>query len=983
MMPVGQDLYGHCAACCPSLPAQLRLVCYVVFLSIVEISLEVGKLFPPYITGACNGYINCDSESCQEVTPVEAPTFDDRTFSIDCKYLHLFLFVIFLVHAKKFSILVTSDKLLWIALWCTSNVAAASPGQERHARDAWHEIRRLPPTRVEGDYSIFEHHHVRTNRKTGEHYTLSYKLRRHRSLYVNLDDKGLNIQQVFCTEDTLRLVVASEMALEAELKLWTYPDSTVGRLVYGGQRWGCGVGKSTPTGSPLFRSMTGPAFFNATNKTFIIPTHEASPFAFFGSGNMHYFSNESTGLETDYQEGISGDYNEFRRSETGYEEGNSKDSRRRMENIVDNTDVDHPGQGAKNRAYGKFPEVEDEWGLGGDFEFNYNYNKETQTADTQRIILADTSDYNIYCDTCYMYLKVGVGFEFQTEAFSLAPSYLVYMKIWVGGTATYSFNGNMEAKRKVTYSPEATTNNFLLNAKDNKRISQSTNFRSLNIINFPDLMGQDFSRSGFLWKQIYPVAGIEMSAGIKLPVFASVAIDASDAGSVSKFSYYYGKEEYGIGYLNPNTQASECTMSGCQSLKNSASTKCDSSGWCKISKSEHRQGGTEPSSSFSGYVKATFQIHPVVSMCLFVTSTSCMLSGFVETRISVLAEIPAARRSITSDKTSAQALTALMATSHRTNGAGAEAAHLRSCGSGKVKMDLKVKMDMYAWAKAELAFGGQTLASVESGVITVLLSDYYLMWSGCASATAAPATISGSLCGASGSNASSSGTGGSSASSASKQVPAGSNQCTLASGGRDAATMSKIRRSAANFTNFSYGAHFCVDDNLWIDKDAKGCSYYEQNPSFCSEFLVRSYANSVGKSAEDACCVCRGGTRVCQTQNWVFPCFPPESKVQSLSAGVIGAIVGGIVGFLIVVAALYYLWRRTKISKADGGASTLNAVIGFSPEDRPGQLCESESSVEQPPEFRQPAELVSVCFRRRLSLCAFFCLSLSATYDDA
>jgi hypothetical protein len=979
MMPVGQDLYGHCAACCPSLPAQLRPVCCVVFLSIVKISLEVGKLFPSYITGACNGYINCDSESCQKVTPVEAPTFNDRNFSIDCKYLHVFLFVIFLVHAKKFPILVTSDKLLlWIALWCTSNVATASPGQERHARDAWNEIRRLPPTRVEGDYSIFEHHHVRTNKKTGEYYTLSYKLRRHRSLYVNLDDKSLNIQQVFCTEDALRLVVASEMALEAQLKLWTYPESTVGRLIYGGQRWGCGVSKSTPTGSPLFRSMTGPAFFNAANKTFIIPTHEASPFAFFGSGNMHYFSNESTGLETDYQEGISGDYTESTRSETDLQEGTSKDSRRKMENVAANADVDHPGQGAKNRAFGKFPEGEDEWGLGGDIEFNYNYNKETQTADTQRITLADTSDYSIYCDTCYMYLNAGVGFEFQTEAFSIAPSYLVYMKIWVGGTATYSFNGNMEAKRKVTYSPEATTNNFLLNAKDKKRILESTNFRSLNIINFPDLTGQDLSQTGFLWKQNYMLAGIETSAGIKLPVFASVAIDASAAGSVSKMSYYSAKEEYGIGYLNPNTKASECTMSGCQSLKNSESTKCESSGWCKISKSEHRQGGTEPSSSFSGYAKATFQIHPVVSMCLFVTATSCMLSGFVETRISVLAEIPAARRSITSDKTSAQALTALVAASHGTNGAGAEAAHLRSCGSGKVKMDLKVKMDMYAWAKAELAFGGQTLASVESGVTTVFLSDYYLMWSGCATATAAPVTISGSLCGASESTASSSSTGGSIASSASKQVPAGSKQCTLASGGT-----SKIRRSAANFTNFSYGAHFCVDDNLWTDKNGKGCSYYEQNQAFCSEFLVRFYANPVGKSAEDACCVCRGGTRVCQTQNWVFPCFPPESKVQSLSAGVIGAIVGGIVGFLIVLAAVYYLWRRTKISKEDTAAPTLNADIGFSPGDRPGELHESEPSVEQPPQVTQPAELVSVCFKRRLPLCAFFCLSLSATYDDA
>ena len=254
--------------------------------------------------------------------------------------------------AKKCQRLVTSKRVLWIALWCTSHVATASLRQERRARNAWHEIRRLPPTRVEGDYSTLEHHHVRTNRETGENYTLSYKLRRHRSLYVNLDDTSLIVQQVFCTGDALLLVVASEMALEAQLKLWTYPDSALCQLVYGGKRWGCDDSKSTPTGSPLFRSMIGIVFFNATNKTFLIPTQEASPFAFFGSGQLHYFSNKSTGPETDYQDGISDDYNESTRSETDYEEGISEDSRRKMQNAVANADVDHPGQGAKNRASG-------------------------------------------------------------------------------------------------------------------------------------------------------------------------------------------------------------------------------------------------------------------------------------------------------------------------------------------------------------------------------------------------------------------------------------------------------------------------------------------------------------------------------------------------------------------------------------------------------------------------------------------------------
>jgi len=81
--------------------------------------------------------------------------------------------------------------------------------------------------------------------------------------------------------------------------------------------------------------MTGPAFLNATNKTFIIPTQEASPFAFFGSGHMHYFSDESTRPEADFEEDI------------------LEETRRKIhhDGVGDEgADVDHPGHGAKNRG---------------------------------------------------------------------------------------------------------------------------------------------------------------------------------------------------------------------------------------------------------------------------------------------------------------------------------------------------------------------------------------------------------------------------------------------------------------------------------------------------------------------------------------------------------------------------------------------------------------------------------------------------------
>ena len=46
------------------------LVATLIGISMVLFALEVGKLYPPYITGAPNGYINCDSSTCQSITHV-------------------------------------------------------------------------------------------------------------------------------------------------------------------------------------------------------------------------------------------------------------------------------------------------------------------------------------------------------------------------------------------------------------------------------------------------------------------------------------------------------------------------------------------------------------------------------------------------------------------------------------------------------------------------------------------------------------------------------------------------------------------------------------------------------------------------------------------------------------------------------------------------------------------------------------------------
>ena len=469
---------------------------------------------------------------------------------------------------KKFPRLVTSDRLFLIAVAavrCTSHVATASPRQERHARDAWHEIRRHPPTRVEGDYLTFEHHHVRTNRETGEHYKLSYKLRRHRHLYVNLDDTRLNVQEVFCTPDELRIVVSTEFALADQLKLWTYPNSTMGRLVYGDRKWGCGANGtgSLEEPAPIFRSMTAPVIFNATTRTFEISTADASPFAFFGTGHMHYFSNE-TNIKDDFED----------------EDVSETLGRRNMASSLDSD-----GARGVHRRYGKFPEDGSKWGYGEGIEFNFNFDTSTQSAQTKRLRLeTDQSNFESYCDDCYAYMAAGIGFEFQTETYledawgPYVPSYLVYMRAWAEVQATYRFNAVAEATSAFNSNPDVTQQNFLLNGADG--VQSNVNFIEAGIIPDLDLVGHDKAFKSLKLKNIL-VAGVTVQFGIKIPLFLSMKFESGASGRASKSSYYYAKEDHGIAYLNPS-YSSECTMPYCAGLMSSGS--CDDIGWCPISR---------------------------------------------------------------------------------------------------------------------------------------------------------------------------------------------------------------------------------------------------------------------------------------------------------------------------------------------------------------------------------------------------------------
>ena len=87
------------------------------------------------------------------------------------------------------------------------------------------------------------------------------------------------------------------------------------------------------------------------------------------------------------------------------------------------------------------------------------------------------------------------------------------------------------------------------------------NLKSMNVL---DLKLLGHTDDEFLWKKTWTVASIDIAAGIMLPIFSSITFESDAAGSASKFSYYYAKEEYGIAYLGI---PSECSMNGCQALR--------------------------------------------------------------------------------------------------------------------------------------------------------------------------------------------------------------------------------------------------------------------------------------------------------------------------------------------------------------------------------------------------------------------------------
>ena len=160
------------------------------------------------------------------------------------------------------------------------------------------------------------------------------------------------------------------------------------------------------------------------------------------------------------------------------------------------------------------------------------------------------------------------------------PSYLIYLRAWGEYEATYSFNGNIEATSAVSFRPDVTRRNYLLNAADGAE--PDIDFRSGDFSDF-ELTGHDRDHGSLVF-WTFQASGIEIEVGIKIPVFLSMEFQSVAAGSASKYSYYYAKEEHGIAYLNPNYRWA-CSMEYCDELRSMSA--CDSQGWCPISMYDH------------------------------------------------------------------------------------------------------------------------------------------------------------------------------------------------------------------------------------------------------------------------------------------------------------------------------------------------------------------------------------------------------------
>ena len=190
---------------------------------------------------------------------------------------------------------------------------------------------------------------------------------------------------------------------------------------------------------------------------------------------------------------------------------------------------------------------------------------------------------------CYIYAGAGIGFEFQTETFSYYPTYLVYLKLWFGAEATYSFNFLLQTQNAVTQ-PSTGVNNILLNGDP---WDTNVDYKSKYWIpSTPQILPYDL---------VFYVAGIEVNLNFRIPLFAQWKLKTGGGGRAYAGSHFKARLTQGIVYMNPSHR-NKCSMPGCVST-------C--SGWCSVDEKVWRQGGSGPAWSFKDPVELTLYLTPV------------------------------------------------------------------------------------------------------------------------------------------------------------------------------------------------------------------------------------------------------------------------------------------------------------------------------------------------------------------------------------
>ncbi len=313
-----------------------------------------------------------------------------------------------------------------------------------------------------------------------------------------------------------------------------------------------------------------------------------------------------------------------------------------------------------------------------------------------------------------------------------------------------------------------------------------------------------------------------------------------------------------------------------------------------ISQSVRRSGGEDTLSTFpsGSKVKATFNVHPIITICLW-PDGGCDVSGFLEPRTIALLE-PASQQS--------------------------------QC-SPDIAMDVKVKMNIFGWVKMKLEIcmpwdKCYKIFEVSSSIFSIELIKLSTIWSGCVKSVLPSLTNDGSVCGRKSSQvglqtseALISDSSRDPSNPGSVEVPAGSctGSVTRQVPSHPASSPGEVQLNRRDLSVGNYGAHKCYDSRTvarvpWVDKDGNGCLKYAQDPKWCNQYLVNTYARD-GNNAGDMCCICGGGTRVCIQETWKFPCLgpPPGSSLSDSSrqavnsAGSLGPIIGGVVGGLVAL----------------------------------------------------------------------------------